>query len=104
MGNFTEMTIKTKIQEILNATDYIRFVELMRLFDEDNQRWMLHFLNSFLEYPSHNDGWRIFKDEPNEYVDISEEIFDIVDGFICIAKRLDCDTVWNVYGLEGINQ
>lgn len=104
MGNFVEMTIKTKIQGRLNATDYIRFIELLHLFNEDNQLWMLNFLNEFLEYPGYEEQWHIFGDEPNEYIAISEEIFDIVDGFICTANRLDGRTVWDVYGLEGINQ
>lgn len=104
MGSFNKAIVETKIQKVLNATDYIRFVKLIHLFNEENQRWMLYFLNSFLEHPSHNDRWYIFKTEPSEYIDISQEIFDIVDGFICIANRLNHSTEWDVYGLEEINQ
>lgn len=99
-----EIFIKSKLQEILNATDYIHFNKLLRLLDEDNQHWILNFLNDFLEHPNHNDQWCIYQNEPREYVDISEEIFDIVDGFICIANRLDGHTTWNVYGLGRVNQ
>lgn len=94
----------SKIQVILNATDYIHFIELLHLFDKNNQYWILNFLNSFLEYPDHNDQWHIFINEPSEYADISEEIFDIVDGFICTVNKSDGHTTWDVYGLKRINQ
>ena len=103
-----DIVIKRTLQKILNATDYIRFTELLHLFDKDNQHWILDFLNDFLEHPDRHEQWCIFTHESSKFVDISEEIFDIVNGFICIAKRLDNRldgrAVWDVYGLERINQ
>ena len=100
--------LKNAIQYILkyklNSVDFSELLLLIDRFNEDNQRWMLNFILNIFNDEEDSYTWMICRSEPDEYVSISQEILDILEGNICTSETIRHDAnkkmLWQVYPLR----
>lgn len=98
--------VKCLLMDKLNTVDYCELLILIDRFDEFNKGCILSLIlnvcnNKYAKYT-----WRIAKSEPTEYISISQEILDILEGNICTYEIVNPSPslvermVWKVYPLR----
>lgn len=108
MSRTTELKNEAQqlLKDKLNAVDYGKLRVLIEHFNESNQIWIVSLIINILnnEYDNRAWTWCIFKSEPDEYVSISQEILDILEGNICTYEMIDPEEnenmAWKIYPLR----
>lgn len=84
----TDSQVRQRIAELVKKfvkqNEYDRFFLLIDSLDEQNQDWFLRFINQ-LFYDNKNE-WVIWDTEPQEYLNLFNELFEILDGYYWYYK------------------
>lgn len=67
------------VEKFVKQNEYDRFFFLIDSLDELNKMWFLHFINVFIS--GDENEWVIWDTEPQEYLNLFNEIFEILDGY-----------------------
>ncbi len=63
-----------------------RFFELLLMFEADNQRYFINHLGCTLRNDSTQSLWIIYDYEDDSQYEVSLEILDLIEGFICTVE------------------
>ena len=77
------------VEKLVKQDEYNRFFFLIDSLDEQNQRWFLHFINSLID--GNENVWIIWDIEPQEYLNLFNEIFEILEGHYWYYKMPELD-------------
>lgn len=66
------------VKKLVKQNEYDRFFCLIDSLDEQNQKWFLHFIIMFII--GDENEWIIWETEPQEYLNLFNELFEILDG------------------------
>lgn len=71
------------VKKLVKQNEYDRFLSLIDSLDKLNQEWFLHFMRRFInENENENENeWVIWNTEPQEYLNLFNELFEILDGY-----------------------
>lgn len=108
MSRTTELKIDAQflLMDKLNTIDCRELFVLIERFDESNKIWILCLILNILDndYGNRTWTWCIRDSEPDEYIQISQEILDILEGNICTYEMTDPDSnesaAWRIYPLR----
>ena len=67
------------VKKFVKQNESDRFFFLIDSLDELNKHWFLHFINEFID--GNENKWVVWGDEPQEYVELFNELFEILDGY-----------------------
>lgn len=74
------------VKKLVKQNEYDQFFFLIDSLDKQNQIWFLHFINLFID--GKGNEWEIWNTEPLEYLNLFNELFDILDGYYWYCKKL----------------
>jgi len=80
-------TVVELVKKFVKQNEYDRFFCLIDSLDTLNQTWFLHFINLFINDEEHE--WIIWDTEPQEYLNLFNEIFEILEGHYWYYKIPD---------------
>lgn len=79
--------VQNLLMDKLNATDFRELFILIDCFDMLNKHWIFALILSM--FNNNNYTWCVLKSEPEDYISISQEILDILEGNICTYEITD---------------
>lgn len=82
------------VKKLVKQDEYDRFFFLIDSLDELNQVWFLHFINMFINGSEHE--WVIWETEPQEYLNLFNELFEILDGHYWYYERPELNLYDNI--------
>lgn len=102
-----KIDVQHLLMDKLNAVDYRNLLALIEHFNESNKIWMLSLILNILDnkYSNRIWAWCVLKSEPDEYISISQEILDILEGNICTYEKMtdpesNESVAWRIYPLR----
>ena len=92
------------VEKLVKQYEYNRFFFLIDSLDEQNQIWFLHFINLFIE--GTDNIWVIWDTEPQEYLSLFNELFEILEGYYWYYEMPELNPVdgtrarWILYKID----
>ena len=84
------LKLKEIIVKIFSSVESERFWDIFIHFDKISQEGLYERIKYFYEAETPVAlSWNIFKNEPNEYIAMSREIFELFDGILFFVKEDD---------------